>query len=104
MRLLAAVRFFNLDSFLFCRAGGQLIGIPELIDDLLFLKLARGLFLFETGCFAFELQNGLIFLLRLLFGLAAAASSWARSSTASFSVCRAKSSCVPEAVRPSSFS
>ena len=70
--LVGCREIFNLDSFLFCRAGGQLVGIPELIDDLLFLKLARGLFLFETGCFAFELQNGLVFLLRLLFGLAAA--------------------------------
>ena len=34
--LVGCREIFNLDSFLFCRAGGQLIGIPELIDNLLF--------------------------------------------------------------------
>ncbi|MFR4068522.1 MAG: hypothetical protein ACLT1T_06365 [Oscillospiraceae bacterium] len=70
MRLLAAARFsISTISFRRCRASAR--RNPEAVDDLLFLELAGGLFLLETGCFAFELEDGLVFLLRLLFGLVA---------------------------------
>ena len=61
----------DLHGLFLCARGRELIGLPELVDELLLLKLARGLLLFQTRRFALEKQNVLVFVLCLLFGLVA---------------------------------
>lgn len=69
--LVCGRKAFDFNRLFLGRTGGQFVGIPKFIDDLLFLEFTGSLFLFEAGCFALQLQNGLIFILCLLFGLAA---------------------------------
>ena len=66
--LVGAGGAFDLDALLRRRGRRQLVGIPKPVDELLFLQLARGLFLLQSGRFALHLQNGLVFLLRVLLG------------------------------------
>ena len=61
----------DLHSLLLCARGRELIGLPELVDELLLLELTGCFFLLQTGRFALEKQNVLVLFLRLLFGLVA---------------------------------
>ena len=61
----------DLHSLLLCARGRELIGLPELVDELLLLELAGRFLLLESCRFALEKQNVLVLVLRLLFGLVA---------------------------------